>query len=135
MLCPKCKKEQLRYFPWLGQMWKCSCGYSGPLAVELTGRALLQFLRKIPKGKVVTYKSLGKKFEMHPRAVAKALSKNIQPNRYPCYKVVGSNGELGGYSGKGGVRTKRVLLKADGIEIKKGKVDLKKFEWVSKIIL
>ena len=129
MLCPNCKREQLRYFPWLGQMWRCSCGYMGPIAIKLTSRGVLHFLRKIPKGKVVTYKSLGKKFKIHPRSVAKVLANNTKPKRYPCYKVVSASGKLGGYSGTGGVRAKTRLLKADGIEIKKGKIDLKKFEW------
>ena len=129
MLCPRCKREQMKYFPWLGQMWKCSCGYMGPIAVEMTGKAVLQFLQKIPKGKVVTYKFLGKKFGLHPRAVAKILSKNKQPGKYPCYKAVASDGSLGGYSGRGGVRGKRVLLTKDGIRISKNKIDLKKFGW------
>lgn len=129
MLCPKCKKENMQYFPWLGQIWKCNCGYIGPIALELTSRALLEFLRKIPKGKVVTYKSLAKKFDIRPRAVAKILANNKNTIRYPCYKVVRSDGCVGGYSGRGKMRGKISLLRKDGIEVRGGKIDLKKYEW------
>jgi methylated-DNA-[protein]-cysteine S-methyltransferase len=127
MLCPRCKKEQMQYFPWLGQMWKCSCGYMGPVAIEITGKAVLEFLRKVPKGKVVTYKFLGEKFDMHARTISKIMAGNKRPDKYPCYKVINSDGTLGGYSGKGKTRGKAKLLKQDGIKIKKGKIDLEQF--------
>jgi methylated-DNA-[protein]-cysteine S-methyltransferase len=84
------------------------------------------FLQKIPKGKVTTYRILAKKLGVHPRTVA-ALCKMNNPAEAPCYKVVMSDGRLGGYSGTGGVRRKERLLCADGIIIKKGRVDLKRF--------
>ena len=34
-ICPKCKSKNLKYVPWLGQIWICkSCGYKGPLIIE-----------------------------------------------------------------------------------------------------
>ncbi|MFQ6020873.1 MAG: hypothetical protein ACE5J4_02530 [Candidatus Aenigmatarchaeota archaeon] len=33
--CPKCKSKNIKYIPWLGQMWRCpQCNYQGPLVVE-----------------------------------------------------------------------------------------------------
>jgi O-6-methylguanine DNA methyltransferase len=127
-MCPKCKKESLNYIPWLGQLWQCNnCNYRGPVFLELTERALWLLLKKIPQGKVTTYKILADQLQIHPRTVAKLLANNKRPDLYPCYKVINSNGTLGGYSGKGKLRTKRRLLQEDNIEIKRGKIDLKKY--------
>lgn len=46
MICPKCRKEQLLYKPWLGQIWECrSCGYRGPLFLE-KGKGSKKVLKK-----------------------------------------------------------------------------------------
>ena len=74
-------------------------------------------LKKIPKGEVRTYKeiafAIGK--PNSARAVANACGKNPTPIEIPCHRVIRSDGCLGGYSGKGGVSTKRKLLKREGI--------------------
>ena len=117
MQCPKCKSEDIIYLPWIGQLWECKkCGYRGPVFLEINERALWQLLRKIPKGKVTTYKILAKKLKLHPRTIAKLLSKNEFPNKYPCYKVVHSDGKIGGYTPKG-QKEKIRRLKKDGINI------------------
>lgn len=84
---------------------------------------LYELLRELPKGEVTTYKILAKKLKIHPRTVGIFLGQNRYPRKYPCYKVVASNGKLGGYSGVGGVKKKIELLKRDGIDIKKGRVE------------
>ena len=75
------------------------------------------FLKKIPKGTVKTYsevaKAIGKPLAV--RAVANAIGKNPYPIRIPCHRVIRSDGSLGGYSGKGGVKKKKNLLKKEGI--------------------
>ena len=74
-------------------------------------------LKKIPKGEVRTYKeiavAIGK--PNSARAVANACGKNPRPIEIPCHRVIKSDGTLGGYSGKGGVKTKELLLKREGI--------------------
>jgi len=45
----------------------------------------------------------------------------------PCYKVIYHNGEIGGYSGRGGIKEKIKKLKRDGIIISGNKIDLKRF--------
>ena len=76
-------------------------------------------LKKIPKGEVRTYKeiavAIGK--PNSARAVANACGKNPTPIEIPCHRVIRSDGSLGGYSGKGGVSTKRKLLKREGISL------------------
>ncbi len=73
-------------------------------------------LVKIPKGEVITYKELAKKVGRPKaiRAVANAVAKNPMAPKIPCHRVVRSDGTLGGYSGKGGIKTKRKLLKKEG---------------------
>lgn len=90
-------------------------------------REMQLLLKKIPRGKVTTYKALAKKLRVHPRHAGKLLSKNPDGIRYPCYKVILSSGKIGGYSGKGGIKRKIHLLKEDGIIIKNHKINLKKY--------
>ena len=75
-------------------------------------------IEKIPKGEVRTYKQLAKTIKKPKaiRAVANACGKNPYPVKIPCHRVVGSNGYLGGYSGKGGIKQKKNLLKQEGIQ-------------------
>ena len=76
-----------------------------------------KYLTKIPKGSVKTYsqvaKAIGKPLAV--RAVANAIARNPSPPQIPCHRVIRSDGTLGGYSGKGGLKTKKVLLKREGI--------------------
>ena len=77
------------------------------------------YLRKIPRGSVKTYsqvaKAIGK--PLAARAVANAIGKNPHAPKIPCHRVIRSDGSLGGYSGKGGKRTKKLLLKKEGIRL------------------
>ncbi len=69
-------------------------------------------LKKIPKGETRTYKQIALNIG-HPkasRAVANACGKNPYPIEIPCHRVIRSDGGLGGYSGVGGVKTKKKLL-------------------------
>ena len=77
------------------------------------------YLKSIPKGKVKTYKQVAKGINRPKsiRAVANAIGKNPYPPKIPCHRVVRSDGSLGGYSGKGGIKRKKLLLKSEGIII------------------
>ena len=46
-----------------------------------------------------------------------AVGKNPHAPEVPCHRVIRSDGRLGGYSGKGGIKTKKKLLKLEGIII------------------
>jgi len=78
------------------------------------------YLRKIPKGKVKTYlevaNAIGKPRAC--RAVANAVGKNPYPPLIPCHRVIRSDGSLGGYSGKGGIKEKRRLLLKEKANLK-----------------
>jgi len=86
--------------------------------------------RKIPHGKVSTYKILAEKLNSKAyRAVGQALKNNPSPETIPCFKIVKSNGDIGGYCGPDQDNTKKKIkkLKEEGIEVKKGKIDLNKY--------
>jgi len=76
---------------------------------------IFSYLKKLPKGKITTYKFLADKFHTSPRAVGMILKSN-KDKSVPCYKVIKSNGELGGYNGLLG-KSKKELLKRDGITV------------------
>ena len=72
---------------------------------------------RIPFGETRTYKELASSIG-HPkayRAVANACGKNPNPVSTPCHRVISSDGTIGGYSGKGGIKKKKALLKKEGI--------------------
>ena len=80
---------------------------------------VLEEIRKIPRGEVRTYKEIAIAIGRpnSARAVANACGKNPRPIEIPCHRVIRSDGCLGGYSGKGGISTKRKLLKREGISL------------------
>ncbi|MDR2860847.1 MAG: MGMT family protein [Elusimicrobiota bacterium] len=67
---------------------------------------------KIPAGKTLTYGELAKKIgnAKAARAVGSALSKNPFAPIIPCHRVIRSDGKMGGYSAKGGIKTKEKML-------------------------
>ena len=76
-------------------------------------------LLKIKKGEVVSYRELAKRIGKPKavRAVANAVGANPLPIKIPCHRVIHSDGTIGGYSGKGGVETKKMLLKKEGVTL------------------
>tara|TARA_B110000014_G_C20101964_1_gene578628 strand:- start:629 stop:904 length:276 start_codon:yes stop_codon:yes gene_type:complete len=77
------------------------------------------YLKKIPKGKVKTYKQVAIAINSpkSARAVANACARNPYAPKIPCHRVIRSDGGLGGYSAKGGVRTKKMMLKNEGYSL------------------
>lgn len=82
--------------------------------------------KKIPKGKVSTYKEVAKVLGMSRsyRAVGNALNKNVS-KLVPCHRVIKSDSSVGGF--RWGSREKIKKLKEEGIEIKNSRIDLDKY--------
>lgn len=75
--------------------------------------------RAIPRGTCVSYGELARVVgsPRAARAVGRAMATNPWPIVVPCHRVVGSQGDLRGFSAPGGVRTKALMLaieRADG---------------------
>lgn len=71
-------------------------------------------VRKIPKGKVLTYKEVAK-LAGSPgasRVVGSILKTNFNPD-IPCHRVIRSDGKIGNYN-RGGAVQKRTLLVNEG---------------------
>ena len=77
------------------------------------------YIKKIPKGNVKTYKevAIAIKNPKSGRAVANACAKNPYAPKIPCHRVVRSDGSLGGYSGRGGIKEKLRLLRSEKVDI------------------
>ena len=75
-----------------------------------------KFLKKIKKGKVKTYKEVAIAINKPKaaRAVANACAKNPYAPKIPCHRVIRSDGTIGGFSSRGGIKTKRRMLKKEG---------------------
>ncbi len=89
-----------------------------------------EILRKVPRGKVTTYKAIAEKLKSKAyRQVGRAMNKNprgfLSGGNVPCHRVVGSNGYLVGFAH--GLKKKEQMLIKEGVKIKNGKVDLKKY--------
>ena len=78
-----------------------------------------KYLKTIPKGTVKTYKqvAIAIKKPKSARAVANACGKNPHPPKIPCHRVIRSDRGLGGYSGRGGIKTKLRLLRSEKVDI------------------
>ncbi|GMQ78518.1 MAG: methylated-DNA--[protein]-cysteine S-methyltransferase [Anaerolineae bacterium] len=73
----------------------------------------------IPPGQTKTYGQIAKEIgrtNNSARAVGRAVATNPISIIIPCHRVVGVNGELTGYGGPGGIKTKAWLLSLEGFE-------------------
>lgn len=85
----------------------------------------------IPRGKVATYKQIAT-LAGNPRAArAVGYFMKTNPNApvVPCHRVVSSKGDLTGYSGNGGINTKKKMLIMEGVKFNNSKIDLTKSLW------
>ena len=75
-----------------------------------------KYLKTISKGKVNPYKEVAIDINRpkSARAVANACAKNPYSPKIPCHRVIRSDGKLGGFSGPGGIKSKKKLLKKEG---------------------
>ena len=78
-----------------------------------------KYLKSIKKGTVKTYKevAIAIKRPKSARAVANACAKNPYAPQIPCHRVIRSDGSLGGYSGRGGIKQKLRLLRSEKVVI------------------
>ena len=78
-----------------------------------------KYLKSIKKGTVKTYKevAIAIKRPKSARAVANACANNPYAPKIPCHRVIRSDGSLGGYSGRGGIKQKLRLLRYEKVSI------------------
>ncbi len=84
---------------------------------------VLDIVKKVPKGKVTTYKAIAEKLNTKAyRVVGAALRINKTPIKIPCHRVVNSDRNVGGYKGELNSKGKIRLLRKEGIEIKNNRI-------------
>lgn len=76
-------------------------------------QAVWQRMQKIPYGATASYGEMARDLKTAARAVGGACGSNPIPLIVPCHRVLGGGG-IGGYSGRGGLDTKRYLLALEG---------------------
>ena len=98
--------------------------------MSVFSQSVYEYLRTVPKGKVVTYGQIAKAIGCPhgARAVGNALHANPDPEYYPCFKVVNQEGKLAEHF-RLGIEEQRRRLEKDGIIVNDGKVDLKVFQY------
>ncbi len=77
-------------------------------------RAVCTAMRAIAFGEVRTYGDIAADLGASAQAVGRACGGNPIPVIIPCHRVMGANGRLTGFSGRGGVETKVALLRHEG---------------------
>lgn len=82
-----------------------------------------QLVRKIPKGRVTTYGSIGKALGLNPRHVGQILHQNENSATTPCHRVVRSDGSIASGYAFGGPGKQRVMLEKEGVLFMGEKVD------------
>lgn len=74
-------------------------------------------VRKIPKGKTMTYKQVATKAgSPHASRAVGAVMRSNYAADIPCHRVVKSDGSLGSYN-RGGPSEKRKILIAEGVRL------------------
>lgn len=99
------------------------------LVTDSPSKRIYEAVKKIPRGRVATYGQIAELAgdKKMARAVGNALHHNPDPDMIPCYRVVNAKGELSGAFAFGGIHSQEALLRADGIEVVDGRVDLTKY--------
>lgn len=87
-----------------------------PLAIQT-----YKLLKTVPPGRVTTYKAIADALGTRGyRAIGQFMKHNPYAPIVPCHRVVASDGTIGGFNG--GVRKKIRMLRAEGINIARGRI-------------
>lgn|SRR3989338_4539072 len=84
---------------------------------------IFKLLSRIPKGKVTTYKILAERSGIkNPRHIGQIIHKNKNPQKFPCHRVIRSDGTVASGYAFGGHRKQVELLKKEGVKFSGQKV-------------
>ncbi|RLF24440.1 MAG: cysteine methyltransferase [Thermoprotei archaeon] len=105
-------------------------GFNEKVALDISGLssrelAILELTKRIPRGKVTTYRRLALKAGLGNawRYIGRIMARNRWPLIIPCHRVVRSDGSLGGYiQGFKYAKVKEEILRREGVVILRGRV-------------
>nr|WP_318842837.1 MGMT family protein [Myceligenerans sp. TRM 65318] len=85
-------------------------------AVPEFDRRVYEIVRGIPPGETLTYGEVATRLGApgSAQAVGQALGRNPFPPIVPCHRVLAAGGGIGGFSARGGPRTKLRMLENEG---------------------
>jgi len=83
--------------------------------MEHIADSVFQLVARIPKGKVTSYKDLALGAGTHARVIGRILHTNVDPKKYPCHRVVHSDGSLAGGYVFGGPSKQQQRLEDEGV--------------------
>jgi len=94
------------------------------VALDLTwvppfDRRVYEVVRTIPPGSTLTYGDVAARLGAPgaAQAVGQALGRNPFPPIVPCHRVLASGRQVGGFSARGGPRTKVRMLETEGVHL------------------
>lgn len=76
-----------------------------------------QIVEQIPRGQTMSYGQIAKLAGTSSRAVGRILHKNPDLNRFPCHRVIKSDGSLASGYAFGGPEEQREKLEEEGVLI------------------
>lgn len=86
---------------------------------------VFSLLKKIPRGKVVTYGQIAKELHLSsPRIVGKIIHQNTDPHIIPCHRVVLASGKLASGYAFGGLSAQKKRLEEEGITFTHYKINM-----------
>ena len=123
------KNEEI--YKLIDNSYELSLGEKKVQKIDELSKKVYEYLTKIPKGKVVTYKQVAEHLGNKglARIVGTILHRNPDGDKYPCYKVLNSKGELADAFVFGGKEVQKERLEKDGIDVIDNRVDLSIYKW------
>ena len=104
------KKNFINYFKYGNKNLKIQVQING----NKIQKKVWSELKKIRKGKTKTYGEIANKLKISPRYVGRVCGENKYIIVIPCHRVIRSDGSMGGFSAKGGIKLKKKLLRFEG---------------------
>jgi alkylated DNA nucleotide flippase Atl1 len=88
----------------------------------MDNQLVYNLIKKIPSGKVSTYGAIGIALDISPRQVGRILHLNPDPKKYPCHRVVRSDGTIARGFAFGGREGQFSALQKEGVAIKNNRI-------------
>ncbi|MBI3637546.1 MAG: MGMT family protein [Candidatus Rokubacteria bacterium] len=93
-------------------------------------RAVHRLVRRIPRGRVVTYGQIAAMLGRPRGARAVGYAMSVCPSDMPWHRVVNAAGRISRRARMDGMVTQRILLEREGVLSRGGRVALRKFRWI-----
>ena len=98
--------------------------------ISLFSKRVIEIIQQIPDGKVATYGQIATLAGNNraARQISRILHSSSKKYKLPWYRVINSQGRISLRTGDG-FEMQKAMLESEGILVRNGKIDLKKFQW------